>query len=97
MMSDRLRNVLVCKSWSCEFHLQLDVGASEIVASWCFRASPPLRGFRCCFCSYCARELVTHQKQGEWKNVVGWKDSVFNDLIRHKWTLLAVFVSPCSL
>lgn len=48
-MSDRLRNVLVCKSWSCEFHLQLDVGASEIVASWCFRASRLFAGLGVAF------------------------------------------------
>lgn len=71
MTSDRLRNVLVCKCWFCEFHLQLDVWGQRDSCILVLQGIPPLRRFRCCFYSYCARELVNLRKQGEWKNVVG--------------------------
>lgn len=81
----------------CERHLQSYVGASEVVAPWCFRASCLFAGLGVTLDLTMQDNLLLFGSSVNERACTGWKDGLFNDLIDLKGPGQEFIVSHCSL
>lgn len=81
----------------CEPHLQLYVGASEVVASWCFRAPCLFVGLGVTLDLTMQDNLLLFGSSVNEPTCTGWKDGLFNDPIDLKGPGQEFMVSHCSL